>query len=56
MWKKFRLILFFVLKMVGCVFSLEPPRGDYSNEAIHHTFMLEKEIKDIPIVPPDLAL
>ena len=28
----------------------------YSNEAIRHPFMLEKEIKDIPVVPPVLAL
>ena len=40
--------------MVGCVFSLESPRGGYSNEVIHHPFMLEKEIKDIPVVPLDL--
>ena len=38
------------------MFSLESPRGGYSNEVIHHPFMLEKEIKDIPVVPPDLAL
>ena len=42
--------------MVGCVFSIESPRGGYSNEVIHHPFMLEKEIKDIPVVPPDLAV
>ena len=53
---KFRIILIFVLKMVCCMFSLEPPRGGYSNEVIHHPFMLEKEIKDIPVVSPDLAL
>ena len=53
---KFRIILIFVLKMVCWMLSLEPPRGGYFNEAINHPFMLEKEIKDIPVVPPDLAL
>ena len=37
--EKVGLIFFFVLYMVGCVFSLESPRGGYSNEVIHHPFM-----------------
>ena len=41
--------------MVYCVYSLESPWWGDSNENTQHTFML-KNWKDIPIMPPDLAL
>ena len=39
---KFRVIFFFILKMVYCVYSLESPRGGDSHENTQHTFMLKK--------------
>ena len=41
--------------MVYCVYSLELPRWDNSNENTQHTFILKKNRKYIPIMPPDLA-
>ena len=37
-----RVILFFIMKMVYCVCSLESPRWGDSNENTQHTLMLEK--------------
>ena len=52
-----RVIFFFVLKMVYCVYSLESRWWGDSNENTQHTFMLKK-IEEIPlgITPPYLAL
>ena len=48
---------FFILIMVCCVYSLESPRCGDSNENTQHTFILkENRKKNIPIMPPDLAL
>ena len=52
----FRVIFFFMSKMVHCVYSLESPRRGNSNENTQYTFMLKKIEKNIPIMPPDLAL
>ena len=41
--------------MVYCVYSLESPYWGDSNENTQNTFMLKK-IKEILIMPPDLAL
>ena len=40
--EKIRVIFFFILKMVNCVYQLESPRRNDSNENTQHTFMLKK--------------
>ena len=42
--------------MLYCVHSLELPHRGNSNENTQHTFMLKKNGKDIPLMPPGMAL
>ena len=53
---KLRLIFFFILKMVCCLYSLVSPQWGNSNENTQNTFMLKKIDNISLFMSPDLAL
>ena len=55
-WENLGWFFFFIVNMVYCVLSLESPHRGDSNKNTRNTFMVKKNRKYNPIMPPDLAL